>query len=293
MAGLPLVVGYNGKPHSREALMWAAAEAARRDMSLLVVYAANYPGMTLPPGPGLLDPDPLALEAPRETTLRGVSEAQDAQPGLHVTGTTEVTSPSEALIEQSSRATMLVIGTRGRGPVSGALLGSVAFAVAARAECTVVVVKGKATGLERRIVVGTDGSGAAMAAVDFAADRAAAASAELEVVTSTGEHPAANVDATELRASAQLIAESAVERLRDNHPNLTVTTRVEDCPAERTLVDASADADLVVVGTRGRGAFKGLLLGSVSHAVIHGARCHVAVVEDFAARADPGLGTGR
>ena len=56
-------------------------------------------------------------------------------------------------------------------------------------------------------------------------------------------------------------------------------TRVEDCPAELTLVDASADAGLVVVGTRGRGAFEAMLLGSVSHAVIHGASCAVAVVE--------------
>ena len=63
------------------------------------------------------------------------------------------------------------------------------------------------------------------------------------------------------------------------YPDLTVRTRVEDCPAEVTLVDASADAGLVVVGTRGRGTFEAMLLGSVSHAVIHGASCAVAVVE--------------
>jgi nucleotide-binding universal stress UspA family protein len=59
---------------------------------------------------------------------------------------------------------------------------------------------------------------------------------------------------------------------------LTVTTRVEDFPAEVTLVDASSGAGLVMVGTRGRGAFEGMLLGAVSHAVIHGAGCAVAVV---------------
>jgi nucleotide-binding universal stress UspA family protein len=57
-----------------------------------------------------------------------------------------------------------------------------------------------------------------------------------------------------------------------------VTNRVEDCPAERMLVDSSTDADLVVVGTRGRGAFTGMWLGSVSHAVIYGAECPVAIV---------------
>jgi nucleotide-binding universal stress UspA family protein len=61
-----------------------------------------------------------------------------------------------------------------------------------------------------------------------------------------------------------------------------VTTHVEDCPAEVTLVAASDEAGLVVVGTRGRGTFQGMLLGSVSHAVIHGARCAVAVVDELA-----------
>jgi nucleotide-binding universal stress UspA family protein len=275
-----IVVGYNGKQHSRDALLWAAAEAARRDSPLLVLYAANYPGMTLGPGPGLLEPEPGALDAAHEVTLRGVSEARQAHPGLRVAGATEVTSPSEALTEESSRAGLLVIGTRGYGRVAGALLGSVAFAVAARAECPVIVVKEDPTsrpaGAEHRIVVGTDGSAPGAAAVGFAADRAIFAGATLEIVTCTGEHP--DVDADQLRASAAVIVRSAAERLRDTLPELTVTTRVEDCPAERTLVDASADAGLVVVGTRGRGAFKGMLLGSVSHAVIYGAQCPVAVV---------------
>jgi nucleotide-binding universal stress UspA family protein len=85
---------------------------------------------------------------------------------------------------------------------------------------------------------------------------------------------------------AHRIAGSAAARVRDAHPGLAVVTRVDDCPAEATLVDASADAGLLVVGTRGRGAFKAMLLGSVSHALIYGARCTVAVVGDDGA-ADP------
>ncbi len=87
-------------------------------------------------------------------------------------------------------------------------------------------------------------------------------------------------DEQELRASAARIAEAAAESARSAHPGLDVGIRVEDCPAESTLVDASSEAGLVVVGTRGRGAFEGMVLGSVSHAVIYGARCAVAVVDE-------------
>lgn len=276
----PVVVGYNGRKHSRDALLWAAEEAVRRDAPLLVLYAANYPGMTLGPGPGLLEPEPGALDAAQEVTTFGVAEALEAVPELRVGGATEVTSPSEALTEASADAGLLVIGTRGRGRVAGALLGSVAFAVAASARCPVIVVTGdpanRTAGPEHRVVVGTDGSAPAAVAVAFAAERAAGASADLEIIACTGEHP--DFDTVELRASAEEIARAEAARLRDAHPELTVTTRVEDSPADRILVDASADAGLVVVGTRGRGAFEGMLLGSVSHAVIHGARCPVAVV---------------
>jgi nucleotide-binding universal stress UspA family protein len=278
--GLPVVVGYNGRGHSRAALLWAAAEAVRRDVVLRVVYAANYPGMTLEPGPGLLELEHGALEAAREVTIHGVSEALESYPDVRVAGATEVTSPSQALTAASSDAGLVVLGTRGLGRVAGALLGSVAFAVAARAECPVIVAKGGPSDRpvlsEDRVVVGTDGSDTAAAAVGFAAGRAANAAAELQIVTCTGEHP--DFDAARLRVAAEHIASVAAGQATEAHPGLTVTTRVEDCPAERLLVDASAGADLVVVGTRGRGAFTGMWLGSVSHAVIHGASCPVAVV---------------
>jgi nucleotide-binding universal stress UspA family protein len=277
-----VVVGYNGKEHSRAALMWGADEAARRDLPLLVLYAANYPGMTVEPGPGLLHREPGALEAAEEVTARGVTEALQTHPGLWVAGATEVTSPSQALTAAGVGAAMIVLGSRGHGPVVGALLGSVAFAVASGATCPVIVVRDDAAtrplGPQRPVVVGTDGSLPAAAAVDFAAQRAVVAAAPLTVVTCTGGHQVQDVDATELRASAERIAVAAATRARANHPELVVTTRVEDCPAERTLVSVSHTSGLVVVGSRGRGAFEGMLLGSVSHAVIHGARCPVAVI---------------
>ena len=85
-----VVVGYNGKDHSRAALAWGAGEAARLQAPLLVLFAANYPGMTVEPGPGLFHREPGALEAAEEVTARGVAEAVEAHPALWVAGATEV-----------------------------------------------------------------------------------------------------------------------------------------------------------------------------------------------------------
>lgn len=278
-----VVVGYNGKKHSRVGLAWGVEEAARRDAPLLVLFAANYPGMTLEPGPGLLHRDPAALEAAEEVTARGVAEALEARRELRVVGATEVTSPSQALTEASNDAALIVLGSRGYGRIVKAMLSSVSFTVASQARCPVIVVKDESMdqpiGPEHRVVAGTDGSPEGSAAVSFAADQAATVMADLEVVTSTGGHQVDNVDERQLRASAERIATTAADRMRRIHPDLEVTIKVEDSPPEQTLVEASADAGLAVVGTRGRGAFKGMMLGSVSHAVIHGAKCAVAVVD--------------
>jgi len=286
-----VVVGYNGRTHSRAALEWGVEEAARRAAPLLVLFAANYPGMTVEPGPGLFHREPGALDAAYEVTARGVREALDQRPDVSVFGATEVTSPSAALVEASNEAAVVVLGTRGHGQVAGALLGSVAFAVAAQAACPVFVVpeqpSSRPVGPDSRVVVGTDGSPEAVAAVDLAAGHAASTSADLEIITCTGGHQVENIDEQELRVAADHIARAAAEKVHQDHPHLIVSTRVEDCPAEVTLIDVSTDAGLVVVGTRGRGAFKGMLLGSVSHAVIHGAESVVAVSDARAAGAVP------
>jgi nucleotide-binding universal stress UspA family protein len=279
-----VVVGYNGHDHSRAALVWAADEALRRGAPLVVLFAANYPGMTLEPGPGLLLRQPGALDAAYDVTASGVRAALERHPALHAFGATEVTSPSRALVAAGDGAALIVLGTRGYGRVFGALLSSVAFTVAARAACPVVVVEEESVdrfpGPDAPVVVGADGSAESLAAVDFAAGYAAAAAAPLEIVTSTGGHQVENVTEAELRAVADRIAGTAADRVRAARPEVTVLTRVDDCPAEVTLVEASDEAGLLVVGTRGRGAFKAMLLGSVSHALIYGARCAVAVVGD-------------
>jgi nucleotide-binding universal stress UspA family protein len=135
-----VVAGYNGKAHSRIALRWAAREAARRDLPLVVLYAANYPGMTGEPGPGLHHRDPGALEAAEEVTARGVAEALAAHPDLEVVGATEVTSAVRALVDAGREADLVVVGSRELGRLASALLGSVGAKVATRSNAPVVVV---------------------------------------------------------------------------------------------------------------------------------------------------------
>jgi nucleotide-binding universal stress UspA family protein len=280
-----VVVGWNGKDHSRPALSWGVREAARREAPLLVLYAAHYPGMDVEPGPGLLRREPGALDAAQEVTARGVGDALRSGPGLWVSGATEVTSPAQALVGASTDAALLVLGSRGRGRVTGALLGSVAVEVAARAACPVVVVKDEdaeeTAGTSSPVVLGTDGSAQADAALEFAAEHAAAVAAPLEVVSCAAGGSERDLDA-DPRAAADRLAAGAADRARAVHPELTVSSRVAEDLPEVALVEASERAALVVVGTRGRGAFRGMLLGSVSHAVIRGARCAVAVVDDTA-----------
>lgn len=280
MDALPVVVGFHDRPHSREALTWAAEEATTRGLPLLVLYAANYPGMIVPEG-AHFETDSGALAAANEVTARGVAQAVTERPGIVVSGQTDVTSPARALVEASSAATLLVIGSRGRGPVLGTLLGSISLVVPARALCPVVVVKQECAttrpGPARRVVVGTDGSPAAGAAVAFAAQYAAGRSAELEIHCCTGE-VARGVRAEDVRRAAEDVLASAVRSVEQDQPGVVVRARVEEGLPEEALVAASEQAGLLVVGSRGRGAFKGMIAGSVSMAVIHGARCPVAVI---------------
>lgn len=280
MDELPIVVGFHDRPHSREALTWAADEAACRETPLVVLYAANYPGMIVPEG-AHFESDSGALEAANEITARGVVQALAEHPDIAVSGQTEVTSPARALVEASGTAGLLVLGSRGRGPVLATLLGSISLVVAARATCPVLVVKPDCAstrpGPERRVVVGTDGSPAASAAVVFAAEFASGRSAGLEILCCTGEAPPGGLEPADVERAAAEILALAARAAAQIDPDLPVTTRLAAGLAEEVLVAASPDAGLVVVGSRGRGAFHGMIAGSVSMAVIHGALCPVAV----------------
>ncbi len=290
-----VVVAYDGSAGAVSAVTWAATEARSRGARLRVLFAADVTGEMF------TTPDVFARDAQHAATLlaeEGVEKAREVVGGdLEMVAEAHLTSPAAALVEASGSAGLLVVGHRGRSTVVGALLGSVAFSVTARARCPVVVVRGdeaRRPGPGRPVVVGADGSDGALAAVDLAAAEASRAGASLVVVAAwqppdsvagSGSFGAKYVtDMTaQAKTRAEYHSEAAVTRARAAAPGLDVDVRVVQDRSARALVAASADAGTVVVGARGLGNIGGLFLGSVSHATIHGASCPVMVVRNATA----------
>jgi nucleotide-binding universal stress UspA family protein len=299
-----VVVGYDASASAKLAVDWAADEAARRSVPLAVVYAADYTGLVGGPvSTGAWLPGVSTDEA-RRITRRAVDQARLRQPSLEVTAATLIASPGTALIQESEQAALVVVGTRGHGDTAGLLLGSVAARVAAHAHCPVVVVRGdvvKRARPGRPVVVGVDGSPPAAEALEAAVEHAVATGAPLRVVcawrpTVPGGwgHEywlavSADADPDEsARTAAEDIAREAVATARKLAPELTVESRVRGGNPADVVLTAAGDAGLVVVGSRGRGSLKSLFLGSVSHGVVHEARCPVLVVRTSeAAEPDP------
>jgi nucleotide-binding universal stress UspA family protein len=296
-----VVVGYDASASARTAVGWAAAEAARRALPLTVVYAADYTGLV--GGPISMSPalPGVSVDEAKRIAEGGADLARGRQSGVEVQATTFAGSPSTVLIEESKAAAIVVLGTRGHGDVAGVLLGSVASRVAAHARCPVVVVRGEdvvVAGADRPVVVGVDGSPSAGAALEAAIGRATETGAPLRIVcawrpTAPGDWereywlavgPGTDPDET-ARDAAERVAADAAAAVRRLAPDLTVETSVQGGDAAAVILDAAGDAGLVVVGARGRGSLASLLLGSVSHGVVHRARCPVMIVRAPASEA--------
>ena len=281
----PVVVGVDGSGSAYRAVEWAAAEAARRGVALRLVSAFSWTTSDHPTrqsGRVAQYRDQL-LEAARHRLSRAARIAEDTSPGIETAPQVEIGAPIEVLGSEARRAQLLVLGDRGLGGVTGLVLGSVAVALAARGACPVVIVRGETRNTDGPVVVGTDGSPVSEAALGFAFDAAAVRGAELVALHAWS--PTAVDKALEPMMDWDAVAdeEDAVlaERLSgwgQKYPQITVRRSVVRDGAARALVDASRGAQLVVVGSRGRGNAAGLLLGSVSHGVLHAAHCPVAIV---------------
>ncbi|QTE28974.1 universal stress protein [Pengzhenrongella sicca] len=292
-----VLVGVDGSAASLHALDWAAAEAITLGYSLQLVCSYALPSFTA----ASLDGGYAALDdtAIQEGARAVLAEARARADVLGVRATASVATGDAAgvLVEMSRKARLAVVGTRGRGGFADRLLGTVSSALPAHAFCPTVVVPMRAqTGegdLEvtpsrpvRRIVVGVDGSPASDVALRRAIREAKAWGAELTAVAgvplgSGGSALAWLPAAVDHEAVLADVAEGlavVVERALVDHPGVEVKRHVLDGTGAALLTEFSTATDLVVVGSRGRGGFAGLLMGSTSQAVLHHAACPVMVV---------------
>jgi nucleotide-binding universal stress UspA family protein len=284
----PVLVGIDGSESSLNAVRWAAGEAARRAAPLRVVTAFAWQGgRAVDRFEAGDDPHEVMLGAAQRQLAEAAAVAAEVLPQKQVEPLPVGGLPIPVLQDQSRDAQLLVLGDRGYGAISGLLLGSVAAAMAADAGCPVVLVRSQegepVADRERPVVVGVDGSPLSEAALAFAYEQASVRGVPLIAVHAwwdwIGDPKVAPVlDWGALQNEAEEVLAERLAGWAEKYPDVRVHRRVvRDRPAH-ALVEESRRAQLVVVGARGRGGATGLLLGSVSHKVLHRSHCSIAVV---------------
>ena len=295
-----ILVGVDGSAASLHALDWAAQEARIHSLGLRLVcgYALpSFAAASLDGGYAALDDS--AIRAGAQAVVADAA-AHVADAGVPVSSHVTVGDAAAVLIDESARTAMAVVGTRGGGGFAKRLLGTVSSALPAHAKCPTIVVptRHKAKGVEvdedafvvrpvNRVVVGVDGSPRAELALRWAIREAKAWDAELVAVTGVPVTAGAGalawlpaaVDHDQVLQEVAAALDVLIDRVAAEEPGgPTIQRTVRDGTGAQLLTEVSDTADLLVVGSRGRGGFAGLLLGSTSQAVLHHAQCPVVVV---------------
>ncbi|MEB8338354.1 universal stress protein [Streptomyces endophyticus] len=289
MAG-HLLVGVDGSESSLEAVAVAAHEARRRGLGVRILNAFTWPMLKFPHGSSSeTTAEPALRRRAEETVAAAVERARAEEPDLGSVQGEVVTGEALTVLAARSRdADLLVVGSRGLGAFSGLLVGSIAVHLAAHADCPVLVVRGRAHP-EGPVAVAVDGSDAAKAAVEEGFDEAARRGTGLLAVhvwnTWSGTGPAGPggpaplwFDTDKLREDSEQALSGALAAGRARHPDVEVEARSVHGRVRPSLIETSQEASLLVVGARGRGGFQGLLLGSVSQALLQHAECPVLVM---------------
>lgn len=276
-----IVVGVDESAGARDALRWAVAEAAIRDAQVLAVLAWGFLDQHTDVLAGF-SPEYSAADA--EAALgRMIDDALPAEQASLVGHHVVCDLPARALLDSAEHADMLVVGARGLGGFEGLLLGSVSQHCVHHATAPTIVVRTGGDAPTRRIVVGIDGSDHAHRALEWATDEARRRGAPLTVVHGytvlpIGTYPYSTmaIDPTLMPHAAGAVIKAALARIDTS--GIDVTPVTSPGGAAQAILEQADHAALVVVGSRGHGALKRLLLGSVATQVVHHASCSVAVI---------------
>ncbi|MGD9619918.1 MAG: universal stress protein [Mycolicibacterium sp.] len=287
-----IVVAVDDSASASAAVVWAAKDAASRGLPLRIVHVV--PPIVVPAAPWPELPAPPSFAVYEEDRRRQIVanahklalEATSAHPAPQTT-TAVLNGPVvPTLVDLSAEVDMIVVGCLGETAVPRALLGSVSSGVVHQARCPVAVIHGERTPApDAPVVVGIDGSAASEAATAIAFEEASRRDADLIALhawTDMGplEFPSVNwapIEFENLKVREEEVLAERLSGWQEQYPDVRVRRMVVcDRPALR-LLEQAEDAQLIVVGNRGRGGFAGMLLGSVSTALVHSAQIPVIV----------------
>lgn len=289
-----IVVGVDDTDAAVEAARWAADEAARRHCELRVIHAFTLPAVAGYPEPWAGSEElQEGLRRDGEKLLdRIAADLKHRHPDLPVTARVSYERTVVALRSESAGALLTVVGSGGASRFSGAFLGSVTLAMASTGPAPVAVVHhGDRQRSSGPVVVGIDGTATSEAAVSFAFHAAAVRRTELLAVhvwhdmVVPGSHRLQNplLDPERIQQQEREVLAERVAGWADKYPDVPVRQILVEGRAVPCLLGYAKQAQLLVVGSHGRGGFAGMLLGSTSHALIIHSAAPVVVV-----RSDPG-----
>ena len=282
-----IAVGLDGSTSAGQALAWAIDQAAAEHRPLTLVHAVGPEGAVWMDQAGF--DHRIGLEAAQTSAQKLLAEARTEverrAPGLEVHELLRVADPRDVLLQISEDASMVVLGSRGRGPVKSLLLGSVGVAVSRHASCPVVVHRPGNPGLVRHgVLVGSDGSDRSRLPLEFAYRQASLRQLPLTVVHAWWNVAAASSDerldevrTVDAQEEGMLLSES-ISGMGEKYPDVRVVTELVKAVPDDLLVKMGARMNLLVVGSHHGGPASEVLFGSVAASVLEHASCPVAVV---------------